>query len=216
MPRPDRLLACAPAQGLALPLPTPRRGSSRLVPGLHPRRRFGYLTARAPFDGRAAEVASPHGDAGCVPRPRQPDERPRPQPLHQHVARRRRVRQPGTSGRVRVRALVREPHRRHVDARAPNDPRLPRIPRRAVRRAIPGGRRPGAGPRIVELLRLDQVGLDDSVWGLDHGSWSVLAHVFPKADVPVVQLSHQRPEGLRPPCGPRHPAGTAGRARACW
>ncbi len=47
---------------------------------------------------------------------------------------------------------------------------------------------PSLAAQIQKLLKPIEVHLDQS-WGLDHGTWSVLAHAFPQADIPVVQLS---------------------------
>jgi 4,5-DOPA dioxygenase extradiol len=47
---------------------------------------------------------------------------------------------------------------------------------------------PAFAARVRDLLAPVDVHLDQS-WGLDHGTWSVLVHAFPDADVPIVQLS---------------------------
>ena len=47
---------------------------------------------------------------------------------------------------------------------------------------------PNLAARIQKLLVPVPVPRDDR-WGLDHGTWSVLRHVYPQAEIPVVRLS---------------------------
>ncbi len=47
---------------------------------------------------------------------------------------------------------------------------------------------PELAEETKQLITTTDVGLDDK-WGLDHGAWSVIRHLYPNADIPVIQMS---------------------------
>lgn len=59
----------------------------------------------------------------------------------------------------------------------------------AIQYPAPGS--PELGSEIIGGMKPTTV-LEDHEWGLDHGAWSVIKHMFPKADIPVLQLSQDR------------------------
>ncbi|NNF20705.1 MAG: 4,5-DOPA dioxygenase extradiol [Saprospiraceae bacterium] len=50
---------------------------------------------------------------------------------------------------------------------------------------------PELAKKTKDLVSKIEIGLDEQ-WGLDHGAWSVIKHMYPDADVPVIQLSLDR------------------------
>lgn len=62
------------------------------------------------------------------------------------------------------------------------------FPRELYEVSYPAPGDPQLARALAERLAPLPVALDEA-WGLDHGTWSVLRHLFPAADVPVLQLS---------------------------
>lgn len=57
----------------------------------------------------------------------------------------------------------------------------------AINYPAPGA--PAFAEAVTEIAKPTTVLPDEASWGLDHGTWSVLVHLFPEANVPVIQLS---------------------------
>jgi len=78
------------------------------------------------------------------------------------------------------------------------------FPRELYEVKYPAPGDPNLATRVQKLLAPIKVGLDMK-WGLDHGTWSVLHHVFPQADIPVIQLSidNTQPAGFHYEIGKR-------------
>lgn len=55
-----------------------------------------------------------------------------------------------------------------------------------IQYSAPGN--PQLASEIKSTIKKTNVGLDNN-WGLDHGAWSVIKHLYPKANIPVIQMS---------------------------
>lgn len=70
------------------------------------------------------------------------------------------------------------------------------FPRELYEVTYPAPGKPDLVQTIRKLIKKTEI-QPDLDWGLDHGTWSVLARLFPKADIPVVQISLDRSKSPR-------------------
>lgn len=56
-----------------------------------------------------------------------------------------------------------------------------------VKYPAPGN--PELAEKIAQTIKYTDIKLDQGQWGLDHGTWSLLVHLYPQAQIPVLQLS---------------------------
>src|ERR1700691_6092003 len=62
------------------------------------------------------------------------------------------------------------------------------FPRELYQQQYPAPGAPDVAQAAIDLVRSSHLE-GDNEWGLDHGAWAVLMHMFPEADIPVFQLS---------------------------
>ena len=66
---------------------------------------------------------------------------------------------------------------------------------------------PELAKEMQQLIHKTEVGLDEK-WGLDHGAWSVIKNLYPRADVPVLEMSSRLLPVAKEPLRPGQRTGT--------